>query len=312
MSFPKKELCIFAYKMGITSRKENGCMANRKKKKHWWHNIKFKYRVSIANENTLEEVFSFRVSKLNGLSVLFLVLTVLFLFTALLMVYTPLRNYLPGYMSNQLRATIVENALQIDSLEQMAEQQRLYIANVQDIVAGRMSADSVYVIDSLSVMPVEQLMAATNREEAFRQNYENAERYNLTAPAVRSTDTEGLRFYRPTRGMLSASFDAEMKHYGVDIAANPNESVLATLGGTVIWTTYSTSLGYVIALQHSKGLVSIYKHCGALLKSDGDVVSAGEAIALVGNTGIESSGPHLHFELWNKGQPLNPERYIVF
>lgn len=287
-------------------------MASKKKKKRWWQNIKFKYRVSIANENTLEEVFSFRVSKLNGLSVLFVVLTVLFLFTALLMVYTPLRNYLPGYMSNQLRATIMENALQIDSLEQMAEQQRLYIANVQDIVAGRKSADSVYVIDSLSVMPVEQLMEATDRENAFRQSYEEAERYNLTAPAVRSTETEGLRFYRPTRGILSSSYDAEMKHYGVDIAANPNESVLATLDGTVIWSTYTTSFGYVIALQHSRGLVSIYKHCGSLLKGDGDVVHAGEAIALVGNTGTHSSGPHLHFELWSKGQPLNPERHIVF
>lgn len=287
-------------------------MANKKKKKHWWQNIKFKYRVSIANENTLEEVFSFRVSKLNGLSVLFVVLAVLFLFTATLMVYTPLRNYLPGYMSNQLRATIVENALQIDSLEQMAEQQRLYIANVQDIVAGRKSADSVYVIDSLSVMPLDQLMPATERENAFRQSYEEAERYNLTAPPVRSTEMEGLRFYRPTRGILSASYDAEMKHYGVDIAANPNESVLATLDGTVIWSTYSTSTGYVIAMQHSRGVVSIYKHCGSLLKSAGDVVRAGEAIALVGNTGADSSGPHLHFELWIKGQPLNPERYIVF
>ena len=100
-------------------------MAGKKKKKHWWNNIKFKYRLSIVNENTLEEVFSLYVSKLNGLSVLFTLLALLFALTALVMVFTPLRNYLPGYMSNQLRSAIVENALQADALEQVAEKQRL-------------------------------------------------------------------------------------------------------------------------------------------------------------------------------------------
>ena len=121
-----------------------------------------------------------------------------------------------------------------------------------------------------------------------------------------------MKIYRPTRGILSSVFDADKKHYGVDIAANPNQSILATLDGTVIWSTYTTETGYVIAIQHAKGLVSIYKHCGALLKNQGTPVKAGEAIALVGNSGSHSTGPHLHFELWHKGQALDPERYIVF
>lgn len=289
-------------------------MANKKKKKHWWQNIKFKYRLTIVNENTLEEVFGLYVSKLNGLSVLFTVLALLFLLTALIMVYTPLRNYLPGYMSNQLRSTIVENALQTDSLEQLVDQHRQYVANIQDLLAGNINIDSIESIedfDSLTAMPVDQLQAATEREETFRANYEEAERYNLTAPnAIPATD--GLKFYRPTRGILSSIFDADKKHYGVDIAANPNQSILATLDGTVIWSTYTTETGYVIAIQHAKGLVSIYKHCGALLKNQGTPVKAGEAIALVGNSGSHSTGPHLHFELWHKGQALDPERYIVF
>ena len=290
-------------------------MTNKRRKKHWWKNIKFKYKLTIVNENTLEEVLGLYVSKLNGLSVLISVLIVLFIFTALIMIYTPLRNYLPGYMSNELRATIVDNALQIDSLEQVAEQQRRYISNIQDLMAGRVNIDSVESmadIDSLTAMNVDELQMATDRESAFREQYESVEQYNLTAPRKRTTDTEGLDFYCPTRGILSSVFNVDQKHYGVDIAANPNESILATLEGTVMWSTYSTETGYVIAIQHRKGLVSIYKHCGALLKQQGQQVKAGEVIALVGNTGAYTTGPHLHFELWNKGQALNPESYIVF
>ena len=127
------------------------------------------------------------------------------------------------------------------------------------------------------------------------------------APAV-----TGLIFFRPTRGMISSEFDAAKKHYGIDIAASPNESVLATLDGTVMLATYTADTGYVIQVQHGQNLVSIYKHCGSLLKKVGDTVKAGEAIALVGNTGEKTTGPHLHFEIWNRGRALDPSKYIVF
>ncbi|MBQ8361702.1 MAG: M23 family metallopeptidase [Bacteroidaceae bacterium] len=287
-------------------------MRNKKKRKPWWQNIKFKYRLTIVNENTLEEVLTLYVSKLNGLSVLFSTLTILFLLTALLMIYTPLRNYLPGYMSNQLRSTIVNNTLQADSLDEILNRHHLYIQNIQDILAGKINSDSVQSIDSLTAIRTDELMAATEREEVFRKQYEEDERYNLTASDRTNKEAAGLDFFRPTRGILSSSFDPDQRHFGVDIAANPNESVLATLEGTVIWSSYTTKTGYVIALQHNRGLISIYKHCGSLLKKEGDHVRAGEAIALVGNSGTETTGPHLHFELWSKGTALNPERYIMF
>lgn len=290
-------------------------MAKKRKRRHWWHNIKFKYKLTILNENTLEEVFSLYVSKLNGLSLLFTVLLLLFFFTSLLMVFTPLRNYLPGYMSNELRSAIVTNALRVDSLEQVAEQQHRYVQNIQDLLAGRVELDSVQSIadiDSLREMPVGMLEEATEREELFRSQYEDAERYNLTGTRQGSSDMTGLKFHCPVRGILASVFDVEQQHYGVDIATSPNSSVLATLDGTVLWSGYSMDMGYVIALQHKKGLVSIYQHCSALLKEQGQAVKAGEAIGLAGKKGVHSTGPHLHFELWNNGQPLNPEKYIVF
>ena len=286
-------------------------MPKKKKSKAFWNNIKFKYKLTIINENTLEEVVGIHVSKLNGFSVLLSVLTILFLIASVIIAFTPLRNYLPGYMNSEIRAQVVENALRVDSLQQLVDRQNLYIMNIQDIFSGKVRIDSVQSMDTLTAMREDSLMERTKREEEFRRLYEETEKYNLTS-ITSQPDVDGLIFYRPTRGMISSHFDADKKHYGTDIAANPNESVLATLDGTVILSTYTAETGYLIEVQHNQDFVSVYKHCGSLLKRVGDKVQAGEAIALVGNSGTLTTGPHLHFELWHKGSAVNPEKYIVF
>ncbi len=334
--------------------------ANKKKKrrKAFWSNIKFKYRLTITNENTLEDIVTLRVSKLNGISVLLSVLTVLFLIASLIVAFTPLRNYLPGYMNSEIRAQVVENALRVDSLQQLVDRQNLYIMNIQDIFLGKIKTDTIHSIDSLTTVREDSLMERTQREAEFRKQYEETEKYNLIFLGKIKTDTihsidslttvredslmertqreaefrkqyeetekynltsiasrpevDGLIFYRPTRGMISSPFNAEKRHFGTDIAANPGESVLATLDGTVILSTYTAETGYLIEVQHNQDFVSVYKHCGSLLKREGDTVKGGEAIALVGNSGQLTTGPHLHFELWHKGRAVNPELYIVF
>ena len=286
-------------------------MPKKKRSKAFWNNIKFKYKLTIINENTLEEVVGLRVSKLNGLSVLLSVLTFLFVIAAVIITFTPLRNYLPGYMNSEVRAQVVENALRVDSLQQLVDRQNLYIMNIQDIFSGKVRIDSVQSMDTLTAMRKDTLMERTKREEEFRRKYEETEKYNLTS-ITSQPEVNGLIFYRPTRGMSSEPLDAEKRHYGTDIAANPNESVLATLDGTVILSTYTAETGYLIEVQHNQDFVSVYKHCGSLLKREGDKVQAGEAIALVGNSGTLTTGPHLHFELWHKGRAVNPEKYIVF
>lgn len=286
-------------------------MKKKKTRKAFWKDIKFKYKLTLLNENTLEEVVGLHVSKLNGISVLLSVLTVVFLLTALIITFTPLRNYLPGYMNSEVRAQVVSNALRADSLQQLLDRQNKYILNIQDILRGDIKADTVHSIDSLTALREDSLMERTQREDAWRKQYEEQERYNLTA-LQKVPEAEGLIFYRPTRGMISASFDADIRHYGTDIAANPGESVVATLDGTVVMSTYTAETGYLIAVQHNREFISISKHCGALLKREGDVVKAGEAIALSGNSGETTTGPHLHFELWHRGRAVNPEHYIIF
>ncbi|WP_418827817.1 M23 family metallopeptidase [Phocaeicola sp.] len=283
----------------------------RRGRKAFWHNIKFKYKLTIINENTLEEVVGIHVSKLNGLSVLLSACTVIFLIAAAIIAFTPLRNYLPGYMNSEVRSQIVANALRADSLQAALERQSRYVMNIQDILSGQVKADTVQSIDSLTNLRAEKLMERSKEEEEFRKQYEEKERYNLTA-VTDVRDAAGLIFYRPLRGVMSAGFNPEKRHFGIDLTASPNESILATLDGTVIMAAYTAEWGYVIQIQHPQNFISVYKHCGSLMKREGEQVKGGEVIALVGKSTEDGNQPHLHFELWHKGNPTNPEKYVVF
>ena len=286
----------------------------RKGRKAFWHNIKFKYKLIVLNENTLEEVVGIHVSKLNGISVLLAACTVIFLIAAFIIMFTPLRNYLPGYMNSEVRQQVVENALRADSLQQALARQQLYLMNIQDIISGKVKVDTVQSIDSLTDVRVEELMERSEEEKKFREQYEAKERYNLRS-VNENHDAAGLIFYRPVRGVMATGFRPMEKHFGMDLVAAPNENVLAALDGTVILAAYTAEAGYVIQIQHARNFITVYKHCGSLLKKEGDEVKGGEVIALVENeaSGIpEGEQPHLHFELWHQGTPINPEKYIVF
>jgi hypothetical protein len=283
----------------------------RRGRKAFWHNIKFKYKLTIINENTLEEVVGIHVSKLNGLSVLLSACTVIFLIAAAIIAFTPLRNYLPGYMNSEVRSQIVANALRADSLQAALERQSRYVMNIQDILSGQVKADTVQSIDSLTNLRAEKLMERSKEEEEFRKQYEEKERYNLTA-VTDVRDAAGLIFYRPLRGVMSAGFNPEKRHFGIDLTASPNESILAALDGTVIMAAYTAEWGYVIQIQHPQNFISVYKHCGSLMKREGEQVKGGEVIALVGKSTEDGNQPHLHFELWHRGNPTNPEKYVVF
>ena len=181
----------------------------RKGRKAFWHNIKFKYKLTIINENTLEEVVGIHVSKLNGLSVLLAASTVIFLIAASIIAFTPLRNYLPGYMNSELRTQVVTNALRADSLEEALARQNHYIMNIRDILSGEVKADTVKSIDSLANQRAEELMERTAEEDAFRKKYEERERYNLTA-VNDAHSAIGLNFRRPTRGVMATNFNPEI------------------------------------------------------------------------------------------------------
>lgn len=285
---------------------------NKKGFKSFWHRMRFKYKLSFFNEGTLEEVWSFRMSRLTAVSILAAFALVLITITSLIIITTPIRNYLPGYLDVEVRKEIMQNALRADSLERVLNIHSLYLENVAGLLTGTMPLDSIREIDSLAHANANYNIPRTQQEVNFIRSFEEEEKYNLTALNPNHTPTDAIFFYKPVNGMISAHYEADIRHYGVDLVAAPKESVLATLDGTVIFTGFDPQFGNVIQLQHKNGFVSIYKHNELLLKRMGDQVAAGEAIALVGNTGNLSTGPHLHFELWFRGSPVNPEEYIAF
>lgn len=278
----------------------------------FWKRVRFKYKLSFINENTLEEVWSFRLSLFSAFVTLTVYAISLITITTLIIIMTPIRNYLPGYLDVEVRKEIMENALRADSLERMIQIQDLYLRNVTQIMSGEIELDSIRRIDSLAQTDVDYQIPRSEAEQAYVKDFEQDEKYNLTVLDVNASHSNTFFFYKPVNGMVSSRYQADIRHFGIDIAAKPNESVLATLDGTVVYAGYDPNEGNVIQLQHKNGFISIYKHNETLLKEPGQSVVAGEAIALVGNSGVLSTGPHLHFELWLEGKPVNPEDYIVF
>ena len=216
-------------------------------------------------------------------------------------------------ISYRIRQAIVNEALRIDSLEQVFEMQNRYITNLQDIIAGTVKIDTVYSVDTLARQRSELLMERTEREENFMRQYEENERYNITSQSQPVNDVLTISMFRPTAGIVSGSYNAMESHLGVDIVASPNQSVVSVLDGTVLMANYTSDMGYTICIVHPGELISVYKHCESLLKKSGDRVKQGDVVALVGRgTDRALQGSHLHFELWYQGQPLDPEKYILF
>lgn len=270
------------------------------------------YRLTVVNEDEQRRVFRMRTSHF--------ILTLFILIVAGLgawggiAVFTSLPKQKGTSLEDyRIRQTIVNDALRIDSLEQVFELQNQYITNLQDIIAGTVKLDTVYSVDSLARVRTELLMERTELEESFLRQYEEAERYNITSQSQPVTDVSSMTIFRPTAGLVTKSYDALDQHLGVDIAASPNQSVVSVLDGTVLMSTYTSDMGYTICIVHPGELISVYKHCESSLKKTGDRVKQGDVVALVGRgTDRALQGSHLHFELWYQGQPLDPEKYILF
>ena len=270
------------------------------------------YRLTVVNEDEQRRVFRMKISHF--------ILTLFIIVIAGLGAWGGIEVFrrLPKQKAltiedYRIRQAIVNEALRIDSLEQVFELQNKYITNLQDIIAGTVKIDTVYSVDSLARVRSELLMERTEREETFMRQYEEAERYNITSLSQPVNDVRSISIFRPTAGLVSQSYDALEQHLGVDIAASPNQSVVSVLDGTVLMATYTSDMGYTICIVHPGELISVYKHCESLLKKTGDRVKQGDVVALVGRgTDRALQGSHLHFELWYQGQPLDPEKYILF
>jgi len=276
--------------------------------------LRNKYRLVVINETTFDERFSYRLSPLNLISTIGITLLLISSLTMLIIIYTPLKEWIPGYPSDEIRKQSYHAATMADSLAVVVGQYRRYNDNITLILSGEVPVDS-FLLDSGSSFTYDNIQFSRSAEDSIlRDRFEEEEKYNIVLkPGSNSKRLkETVLFYPPVRGQISGHFDPDNNHLGIDITAAKNEPILATLDGTVILSSWTSEAGYIIQIMHKNNLVSVYKHNSVLLHQIGDIVTAGEAIAIVGNTGEITTGPHLHFEIWFEGNAVNPEELITF
>lgn len=285
---------------------------NKAKLQAFLEKIKFKYKVSILNENTLEETFHIRLSRLNVFLATCSLIALCFIINSILIIKTPLKQFLPGYESSMVRAEFIHNAIKVDSLENAVKKQNHYMEVMQKVLAGDIKIEKVVPLDSLALKKREEVLTTkSDREKEFCEEFEQEEQYNLGILTTPKQE-KAFVFFRPAKGIILNKFNPRKGHYGVDIATAQNENVMAVLNGTVIYSGFTIDDGYVIAIQHENEYISIYKNNTQLLKEPGAIVKAGESIAITGGQNKSTQKAHLHFELWQKGKTLNPEEHIIF
>ncbi|QNR25864.1 M23 family metallopeptidase [Croceimicrobium hydrocarbonivorans] len=288
-------------------------MASEKKEsKKLITKLRNKYRLVILNDDTFEEKLSFKLSRLNvfvvsGLSVILLIAG-----TTLLIAFTPLREYIPGYSSTALKRDAIRLAQVTDSLENQLNYNSLFLQNIQGVINGQEPLDlsDDQVVDSLNQSRIN--LAISKDDSLLRKMVEEEEQFNIPVEGRRRLNLESLNFFIPIKGLVTQAFNPEEEHLGIDIVAKENEVIKATQDGRVIFAEWTAETGYVMIIQHAEKFISVYKHNSALLKAQGQDVSSGEPIAIIGNSGELSSGPHLHFELWYNGYAVDPQEYISF
>jgi murein DD-endopeptidase MepM/ murein hydrolase activator NlpD len=279
------------------------------KKQKLFDKLKDQYRLIIYNDTTFQSVWSMKLSRLKVFTVTSLLSAIIVVLVILLIATTGLREYIPGYPKAEYRQMLVHNALKVDSLENELAKRDEFFRGIKAIVSGEVPEDNLTYSKEVKSNEIE--FQEFNHDSVFQDKL-MAEQLSLSIQNDdgNSRGLSQMHFFVPVKGVISNHFDSRADHFGVDLVSDPNAMISAVLQGTVIFSGWTLETGYVIYLQHSNNLISVYKHNAELLKNAGDVINAGEAIAIIGNTGELSSGPHLHFELWHEGSPLNPAEYI--
>jgi murein DD-endopeptidase MepM/ murein hydrolase activator NlpD len=288
-------------------------MDGRKKKpKRLKRKLLDKYRLVILNEDTFEERISLKLTRLNVFVVVSLSAILLVLATLMIIAFTPLREYIPGYSSTKLKKQATELTFRTDSLQQVIIMNERYYESIKKVLQGEVSKvdfNKDSIIQAVKLEASEVDLRPIPEDSLLREKVDKEDKYNLFESAKSGTN---FVLFPPVNGTISEPFNLKEKHYAVDLAVAKNTPIKATADGSVIFAEWTAQTGYVIILEHSQNLLSVYKHNGSLTKTQGDLVKAGEVIAISGNTGDFTTGPHLHFELWNNGYPINPTNFIDF
>ena len=271
-----------------------------------------KYRLVVLNEETFEERFAFKLNRLNVFVFSSIFAVFLIVFTTLLIAFTPLREYIPGYSSTILKHQAIDLTFKTDSLQRVITINEQYLASIRKVLTGDVKTvdfnkDSILEAAQREALDVN--LTASKQDSILREIVAQEDKYN---PLTSGTEKLNFVLFAPVKGTISEGYNPKEKHFAVDIVTIKDSPVKAASDGTVIFADWTADSGYVIILEHRNNLITVYKHNASLRKEQGELVKEGEVIASVGNTGELTTGPHLHFELWSDGFPINPMNFIDF
>jgi murein DD-endopeptidase MepM/ murein hydrolase activator NlpD len=288
-------------------------MAKEKRKKQQLKKkLLHKYRLVILNEDTFEERISFKLTRLNVFVLVTFSAIMLIVLTTFLIAFTSLREYIPGYSSTKLKQQAIDLYEQVDSLKLIARRDSIYLNSIRNALTGEIKTESINkdsLYKSFELDPDEVNLAPNKQDSLLREEVAQEDKYNLFETAKAKVN---FVLFPPVKGEISQKYNPKEKHFAVDVVVPKDTPVKATADGMVIFAEWTAETGYVIIIEHSNNLISVYKHNASLTKQQGDLVRVGEVIATAGNTGTLTTGTHLHFELWSEGYSIDPESFIDF
>ena len=287
-------------------------MKNKKENKGFFKKLFNDYKVVVSSEDTFEEKFAFKASKINVFVLMLVYSVILISFTISIVFFTQLRELVPGYSSSDLLNRAIYLTQKTDSLERQIELNNKFYKSIEDVLSGKtdvfIERDNITIDSSLNEKNFFSI--SPNSEDSILRNYvESQDKFNLTKNEL---VIENKMFFSPIKGDITQAFNFEENHFAIDIAADIGTPVKSILDGKILFSEWSVDTGHVIIVDHGDNIVSVYKHNSKSLKEQNDFVQAGEVIAYSGNQGSLSSGPHLHFELWKNGTPIDPEPLLNF
>ena len=284
-------------------------MSNTNKEKKTTH-----FRLSLLDAKTHQQLKSVRFTKTSFIITIVCAFVIFCAAIYSLIAFTPIRTFIPGYPDENTKRVAIQNAIKADSLERVIIKWELYSSNLRRVLEGEATPSSIDSLMKESRQTVEEAKdysVLKLQDSLLRSNVMEEEMFAVADKNKRSLPIEGMHFFTPVKGIITQGYDPAI-HPFVDIAATEGTVVNAIADGTVIYTGWSEETGYTIQIQHDAEVISIYKHNEKLINNVGDKVTAGSSIALVGNTGTLSTGPHLHFELWYRGESMDPTKHINF
>ena len=271
------------------------------------------FRLSLIDDSSHKQLFTIHFTRTTFFVMIISIIVMLSAIVFSITAFTPVRTFIPGYPDAHTKRAAIQNAIKIDSLESVIYRWELYSENIKRVVEGKepLKIDSLINNVQTAKASSEEVAALQKQDSLLREEVKKEEQFDISDRGKRDLPIEGVHFFTPLKGVVSQGYDAAVHPY-IDITAPSGSVVKATLDGTIVFAGWSDDSGYTIQIQHEGDIISIYKHNEKLLKKAGEKVTAGSPIALVGNTGELTTGDHLHFELWHKGETVDPTRYINF